>query len=271
MSGQKETNTGTKKNPKTSYAKTNVTSTTTNLSSKTTTAAIPSTPRVDSSKAHKEPTKDEDEDNEDVKEVDETKSDDKNIMKFLQEIYSTMKKLNDKIDQNAEDLEEVRKKMIEDEAVKEETLNAIIQSQIQNIQSKNSVTNEEQNSLEDESYEEDDSEELEDNRVNRNDKKKIKDDLPVHSDNLKVSLPGVRRFNFEDDLLRRVSILDFEQRESTMMVTSDVRPDFQWSNGTIDGFLKFLDEVDQFELKYDRKVKYLFPLIEKSLQRKISD
>jgi len=162
MSGQKETTIGNKKNPKTNYTKTNLSSTssTTSSNSKTTGTAIPSTPQEERTKAQKELTNDNADDY--VKEVDETNEDyDKNLMKYRQEIYNTMKKLNDKVDQNAESLEEVKKKMKEDEAVKEETLNAIIQSQIQNIQNKTKPIIEEINTPDDESLEEEEEEILE--------------------------------------------------------------------------------------------------------------
>lgn len=177
-----------------------------------------------------------------------TNSNELELIQMIREMHHTVMNLSEKVEENYNEVAEIKKKLQSDQLQREEELNTILQAQYDNYET-----------MRQSKFIEIDNRDEEDDNDKDNDK------------DLKILLPSVKKFNFDDDLLRRVSVLDFQQREATVMVSSDIRPEFQWTNSSIDGFLKFLEDVDQFELRYDRKIKYLFPLIDKTLQKKIAD
>ena len=60
-------------------------------------------------------------------------------------------------------------------------------------------------------------------------------------------------------------------REGILTLESDKHASIIWENRSIDGFLKFLDEIDKFTLTYNQPVPYLFTHITENLQEIIAE
>lgn len=74
-------------------------------------------------------------------------------------------------------------------------------------------------------------------------------------DDLNLKLPTSKKFfNVEENIIQRMSVGDYTRREDVYTFTIDKIPDIIWKVFTIDGLMKFLDEIDQYQLKYDRRI-----------------
>ena len=60
-------------------------------------------------------------------------------------------------------------------------------------------------------------------------------------------------------------------REGMLTVESDKHTSIIWENRSIDGFLKFLDDIDKFILTYNQPVPHLFTHINENLQEVLSE
>ena len=73
----------------------------------------------------------------------------------------------------------------------------------------------------------------------------------------------------QDNLLSRMSIAHLRGDDRVMRLQSEKFQDISWREKSVDGYLRFLDEVDRFRLKNNQDVPYLLTLIEEKLREVI--
>jgi hypothetical protein len=73
----------------------------------------------------------------------------------------------------------------------------------------------------------------------------------------------------QESMMDRMSISHVGNHEGVMRLQSDKFQEITWKEKTVDGYLRFLDEVDQFRLKNNQDVPYLLPLVEEKLREVI--
>ena len=72
-----------------------------------------------------------------------------------------------------------------------------------------------------------------------------------------------------DNIMARMSMSAMRGEENVIRMRSQGHLKIQWKENSINGYLKFLDEVDQFQLLNNQDVEYLVPMIEESLRETI--
>ncbi len=91
----------------------------------------------------------------------------------------------------------------------------------------------------------------------------------TESPELTFNLPetGIRKINRRDSAVHRLTTFGgAAQRQGLLTVESDKHVNIIWENRTVDGFLKFFEDIDRFVLTYNQPIPYLFTHISENLQ-----
>ena len=80
---------------------------------------------------------------------------------------------------------------------------------------------------------------------------------------------GKLKYHHEDNLFRRMSVENLVRGDKILRITSDKYMDIKWSDLSVNGYLIFLQQVEQFSLKNQQHVKYLLPLVEDRLMESV--
>jgi hypothetical protein len=83
-------------------------------------------------------------------------------------------------------------------------------------------------------------------------------------------VPPRRRESRRDSGYQRLGAELFKARENILVVESDKHLTIKWKIKNIDAYLRFLEEIEKFQLKYNQKVPYLFPHLEDNIQEWIA-
>jgi hypothetical protein len=81
----------------------------------------------------------------------------------------------------------------------------------------------------------------------------------------------VRNHAEEETIYKRLSVGGYESRKDRVILDTDKQFEISWKIRSINGYLKFLDEVEPFQLKYQKEITYLFPLLDERMQRAIGE
>jgi hypothetical protein len=73
---------------------------------------------------------------------------------------------------------------------------------------------------------------------------------------------GQGRSTRRDSGFQRLGSEVFTGRDNIMVIESDKHLSIKWKNKTIDRYLKFLEEIEKFQLMNNQKVNFLFPHLE---------
>ena len=84
-----------------------------------------------------------------------------------------------------------------------------------------------------------------------------------------VQKRGKLKYHHEDNLFRRMSVENLVRGDKILRITSDKYMDIKWSDLSVNGYLIFLQQVEQFSLKNQQHVKYLLPLVEDRLMESV--
>ena len=90
---------------------------------------------------------------------------------------------------------------------------------------------------------------------------------------LDINLPetNIRRVNRRDSAYNRLTTFKSNAKEGVLSVESDKHLNIIWSVRTVDGFLKFLEDIDKFVLTYNQQIPYLFTHISEDLQEVLAE
>jgi len=80
---------------------------------------------------------------------------------------------------------------------------------------------------------------------------------------------GKLKYHQEDNLFRRMSVDNLVRGDKLLRITSDKYMDIKWSDASVNGYLTFLQQVEQFSLKNQQPVKDLLPLVEEKLMENV--
>ena len=101
---------------------------------------------------------------------------------------------------------------------------------------------------------------------------RMAEDTPASELNLRIDEVNPRNVNRRDSAVQRLTTFNgLTSREGILTLESDKHASITWENRSIDGFLKFLDEIDKFTLTYNQPVPYLFTHINENLQEIIAE
>jgi hypothetical protein len=75
----------------------------------------------------------------------------------------------------------------------------------------------------------------------------------------------------EETIYKRLSVGGYEMRKDRVILDTDKQFEIAWKIRSINGYLKFLDEVEHFQLKSQKEITYLFPLLDERMQRAIGE
>ena len=85
------------------------------------------------------------------------------------------------------------------------------------------------------------------------------EEIPANELIINLDDTNVRSINRRDSAVHRLTTFNgLATREGVLTMASDKHANIIWENRSIDGFLKFLDEIDKFTLIYNQPVPYLF-------------
>jgi hypothetical protein len=83
---------------------------------------------------------------------------------------------------------------------------------------------------------------------------------------------SIRRINRRDSAASRLTTFGgIVQRENLLTLQSDKHTSIVWETRTVDGFLRFFDEIDKFTLTHNQPVPYLFTHIADNLQEIVAE
>jgi hypothetical protein len=68
-----------------------------------------------------------------------------------------------------------------------------------------------------------------------------------------------------ETIYKRLSVGGYEMRKDRVVLDTDKQFEISWKIRSINGYLKFLDEVEHFQLKYQKEITYLFPLLQRAI------
>ena len=77
------------------------------------------------------------------------------------------------------------------------------------------------------------------------------------------------KYSLEDNIFRRMSLDNRSRGDKLLRITSDKYLDIQWSDASVNGYLTFLQNVEQFSLKHQQPIKDLLPLVEERLMETV--
>ena len=98
------------------------------------------------------------------------------------------------------------------------------------------------------------------------------EEIPANELIINLDDTNVRSINRRDSAVHRLTTFNgLATREGVLTMASDKHANIIWENRSIDGFLKFLDEIDKFTLTYNQPVPYLFTHINENLQEIIAE
>jgi hypothetical protein len=72
--------------------------------------------------------------------------------------------------------------------------------------------------------------------------------------------------NREDNLFRRISDGGSQDRSKIIKLQSEKFQEIIWKERSVNGYLRFLEDIEKFQLRNNQQVKYLVPLIEDKLR-----
>lgn len=84
--------------------------------------------------------------------------------------------------------------------------------------------------------------------------------------------PSSRRNIRRDSAAGRLTTFNgVPERENILTIKSDRHADIIWENRSVDGFLKFVEDIDRFTLTYNQPVPYLFTHVSENLQEVLAE
>jgi hypothetical protein len=86
----------------------------------------------------------------------------------------------------------------------------------------------------------------------------------------KMLSPKLKDFNTEDYTYKHLSLGGYKRKQKIITIATEKHLELQWKDLSLDGFLSFLEEVEEFQIKHRMEVAELFPLIHKSMKELVS-
>ena len=86
----------------------------------------------------------------------------------------------------------------------------------------------------------------------------------------KMSSPKSRNLNNQDYTYKQLSLGGYRKKQKMITIATEKHLELEWKDLSLDGFLCFLEEVEEFQIKHRMEVAELFPLIHRSMKELVA-